>query len=58
MLKQHPNLSSQLEFTFEDVTLDKAGEMMKANRINPETNPIMHEFLATEENQKLLLDLF
>ncbi len=56
MLKQHPNLSSQLEFTFENVNLDKIGEMMKANRINPETYPIMHEFFATEENRDLWMD--
>ncbi len=29
--------------------LDLVDEMMKANRINQETHPIMHEYFATEE---------
>ncbi len=53
MLKNQSDLTSQLQFTFEEVVLkdgprNLVEEMMKAKRINPVTHPIMHEYFAAE----------
>ncbi len=34
-------------------SLDLVDEMMKANRIDPETHPIMHEYFANKEYHKI-----
>ncbi len=58
MLTNQSDLTSLLQFTFEQVELKKDGrylveEMMNANRISQETHPIMHEYFATEEFHKI-----
>ena len=58
MLRNQSDLTSLLQFTFEQVILEKNGrdlveEMMNANRINQKTHSIMHEYFATEEFHKI-----
>ncbi len=56
MLRNQSDLTSLLQFTFEEVGLmnygrdrDLVEEMMQANRINKETHPILHEYFGTKE---------
>ncbi len=76
MLKNYPNITSLISFTFKNVQLsakkfiynddgtinapdgkiDLVEESMQENRISVETNPIMHEYFATEEFHKIWMD--
>ena len=63
MLRNQSDLTSVLQFTFEEVILfyygdgrDLVEEMMQANRINKETHPIMHEYFATEEFHEIWMN--
>ena len=63
MLIKHQNLTSQIEITVNQVDFKShdddrnlVEDMMQANRINPDTYPIMHEYFAKKKFHEIWMN--
>ncbi len=62
MVNQNPNLTSLIQLEFDSINLRKndgknsVEEMIKSNRINPDTHPIMHEYFSTKKFHEIWME--